>query len=87
MGYSRGGGGSWLFAKDHSEISSAIPIASSFSTDEEIEVPIYVIHGENDELFPLSTIGTSVQHSNSAGSNIRLEVAGGLIHDIQEVEK
>jgi dipeptidyl aminopeptidase/acylaminoacyl peptidase len=66
---------------------TAIPEASSFHTNEKIEVSMYVIHGENDEVFPIDDIESSVKGSNSAGSNITLTIAAGLVHDIIEVEK
>ncbi|HRV56011.1 MAG TPA: dienelactone hydrolase family protein, partial [Mangrovimonas sp.] len=45
-----------------------------------IDVPIYAIHGENDELFPLSDVEDWVQASVDTGSDITLEVAPGLTH-------
>jgi predicted peptidase len=86
-GYSNGGNGSWFFADFYPEIFSAsIPIASSYNpkrTDEsltEIEVPMYVIHGENDELFPVNETQNFVEQSVNAGSSIKFVIAPGLTH-------
>ncbi len=87
MGYSSGGGGSWYYAKENPQISVAIPIASSFNSPERIDVPMFVIHGSEDEIFPLEDIEYSVQSANEAGSSINLTVATGLIHNIREVDK
>lgn len=86
-GYSNGGNGSWFFADYYPELFSvAVPIASSYdperSTGEvpRISVPMYVIHGENDELFPVEQTETFVNKSIAAGSSIEFVVAPGLTH-------
>jgi len=85
-GYSNGGNGSWFFAETQPTIFSAgIPMASYYNTTNNgvgrhIDVPIYAIHGENDELFPLSDVEDWVQASVDTGSDITLEVAPGLTH-------
>ena len=60
-GYSNGGNGAWCFGETQPQlISAAIPMASSYSTTAPdgstrlMPNPMYVIHGENDELFPLA---------------------------------
>lgn len=86
-GYSNGGNGSWFFAETQSELFSAsIPMASYYNTTNNgvgrlIDVPLYVIHGENDELFPLVDTQSWVDASVAAGSDITLVVASGLTHN------
>lgn len=87
-GYSNGGNGSWFFGETQPSIfSAAIPIASSYSTigtdghPRKMPIPMYVIHGEDDELFPVEQTQEWVNESNSAGSNITLEIAPGLSHN------
>jgi len=87
-GYSDGGNGSWFFAQFYPNIFSAsIPMASSYNTKSssgninKIDVPLYVIHGENDELFPLEVTQEYVNESIQAGSDITFEVAPGLSHN------
>ena len=88
-GYSNGGNGSWFFAETQPEgFSAGIPMASSYSTTNtgggarKIDTPLYVIHGENDELFPLAQTQTWVEQSVDAGSRIEFVVAPGLTHNI-----
>ena len=86
-GYSNGGNGSWFYADYYPELfSAAIPMASSYDPERnsgevpEIEVPMYVIHGENDSLFPVETTEAFVNKSIDAGSSIEFVVATGLGH-------
>lgn len=86
-GYSNGGNGSWFFAEIYPEIfRAAIPIASSYSTYSttgnirEIIIPLYVIHGENDELFPLADTQEWVEATKQVGTDVTLEIAPGLTH-------
>lgn len=87
FGISDGGFGSWFFADAHPELfSAAIPIAQAYglmTTDEGIkrtEIPLYVIHGERDELYPFTNTETLVEQSRNAGSEITLVKAIGLDH-------
>lgn len=87
-GYSNGGNASWYFAETQPDFfSAAIPMASSYNTYNTsgtprfIETPLYVIHGENDELFPLEQTEEWVEATRSTGTNITLEVAPGLTHN------
>ena len=87
-GYSDGGNGSWFFAQFYPNLFAAsIPMASSYNTKSssgnvnKIDVPLYVIHGENDELFPLEVTQGYVEESIQAGSDITFEVAPGLSHN------
>ena len=89
FGYSDGGFGSWFFADTHPELFSAgIPMAQAYgliTTDtgvtKKTEVPLYVIHGELDELFPFTNTETLVERSRNAGSEIVLVKAVGLGHN------
>lgn len=87
-GYSNGGNGAWFFAETQPAMFSAgIPMASSYNTyntngaPRKIDVPLYVIHGENDELFPLADTQTWVDATREAGTEVILEVAPGLVHN------
>ena len=86
-GYSNGGNGSWFYADYYPELfSAAIPMASSYDPARsggevpEIDVPLYVIHGEDDELFPVEATETFVNKSRDAGTSIEFVVATGLGH-------
>lgn len=86
-GYSNGGNGSWFFGEYQSNIlSAAIPMASSYSvyqpdsTVRKMDIPMYVIHGENDELFPLAETQAWVEATVGEGSDITFVVAPELGH-------
>ncbi len=86
-GYSNGGNMSWLMAEVAFEaFSASIPIASSYdisesdSTSRKMPIPMYVIHGENDELFPIAETKKWVDESVAAGSDITFVQADGLSH-------
>ncbi|MEX0288978.1 MAG: dienelactone hydrolase family protein [Flavobacteriaceae bacterium] len=88
MGYSDGGNGSWFFADFHPEgFSAGIPMASAYGLTKtqdglvkKIEIPLYVIQGEFDELFPYTNTETWVEQAVDAGSDIILVKALGLTH-------
>lgn len=86
-GYSDGGNGSWFFAETQFEIFSAsIPIASQYNTTNNgigrlIPIPVYVIHGEEDALFPVENVENWVNASIDSGSDITMVVAPELTHN------
>ncbi len=86
-GYSNGGNGAWFFGEFQANtLSAAIPMASSYNvynTDNTVrvmDIPMYVIHGENDELFPLQQTQEWVEATIDAGSDITFVVAPDLGH-------
>ncbi len=71
MGYSNGGNGSWYLAEHYPGLfSAAIPMASAYPIDEKIEIPLYVIHGEKDELFDMAKTRTWVEKTENSGTDI-----------------
>ena len=87
-GYSDGGNGSWFYSQFYPDlISAAIPMATSYNTKRsngdliKIEVPLYVIHGSEDDLFPHDITQAFVEESIGAGSDITFVVADGLVHN------
>lgn len=86
-GYSNGGNGSWYLGETQPQFfSAAIPMASSYntyrpdSTVRVMPVPMYVIHGEDDTLFPLAETQGWVDATKAAGSDITFVVADSLGH-------
>ncbi|MEO9893520.1 dienelactone hydrolase family protein [Aurantibacter sp.] len=86
-GYSDGGNGSWFYAQFYSTLFSvAIPLATSYNTISNtgeynpLDVPVYVIHGEEDELFLLETTQNFINESIEAGSDIQFVIAPELDH-------
>lgn len=87
-GYSNGGNGAWFYGETQPDLlSAAIPMASSYNTyntqgnPRRMNIPMYVIHGELDELFPLEETQEWVEATQSVGSDVTLEVAPGLTHN------
>lgn len=87
MGYSDGGNGSWFFSQYLPNLfSAAIPMASSYAVTSQGGIthqfakPIYAIHGENDQLFPLATIQGYIDETVGVGSDVTFVVASGLEH-------
>lgn len=81
LGYSNGGTSSWYFAAQHPTLfSAAIPMAGSYSRVDKIDIPTYIIHGENDELFSHSTSQQIIKQVSDNGSDITFITATGLSH-------
>lgn len=87
MGYSDGGNGAFFFSQYYPQLfSAAIPMASSYATTSQSGVthqfqdPLYVIHGSEDDLFPIETTKGYVQDAINAGSDITFVTANGLNH-------
>jgi len=85
-GYSDGGNGSWFYAETlFDKFSASIPMASHYITTNDgvgrlIPMPLYVIHGENDELFPVDDVQGWVDASVTSGSDITFVIAPELTH-------
>lgn len=83
-GYSMGGIGSWHIAARHAHLFSAlIPIACNppaSAMNASWQIPIYVIHGEQDELFPLSETRRCVEELEKQGVPIRIRVVEQATH-------
>lgn len=87
IGYSNGGNATWFYSEYQSNTFSAgIAMASSYDTSldatngRKINTPLYVIHSDGDELFPIATTEEWVNKSIDAGSDITWVVATGLSH-------
>ena len=85
-GYSDGGNGSWFFAQYYPEyFSAAIPVASSYNTQRpavsaKINIPVYAIHGSEDQLFNVDITQNFVNATIDAGSDVEFVIAPGLEH-------
>jgi predicted peptidase len=83
-GYSLGGVGTWYIAGRHQErFAAALPMAahppadvSEFSWD----IPLYLIHGREDQLFPLEPLESFVEQLAASGNPIQLVVLEGVTH-------
>ena len=87
MGYSDGANGAWYYAQYYpNKFSAAIPISGLYNTirpglsTAKIDIPLYVIHGENDQLFRLSTQQRYIDETVAAGTDLEFIIAPGLEH-------
>lgn len=80
-GYSMGGIGAWYLVSLYPALFSAtIPVAGEPTGVLEPQVPLLVIHGENDQMFDLAVTRQAVAELVRRGGNARLVVAEGLRH-------
>ena len=86
-GYSNGGNASWLFADFFpAHFTASIAMASSYNPRRAdgsitaITIPMYVIHSNADELFPIEITEGFVNDSVAAGSSIEFVEVDGLSH-------
>lgn len=74
-GYSDGGIGTWWMAQRYaSRFSAAIPVAGVALESYSADLPVYVIHGRNDELFSLERVQNTVADLQDAGRDVQLHV-------------
>jgi len=86
-GYSNGGNGAWFFADFYPQFFSAgIAMASSYDSERsdgsvpKINIPLYVIHSNDDEVFPVAITEGFVDDSVNAGSDIVFVKVDGPTH-------
>lgn len=83
-GYSMGGKGSWyLAARQQARFAVAIPMASRpmpIALTAEWSIPIYALHGEQDELFPLATTAAFIEELRAQGVTVQFAVLPGVSH-------
>lgn len=87
MGYSDGGNGSFFYAQFYPQLfSAAIPIATSYDSRNgtnayhNFMIPIYAIHGDDDQHFPIAITEDYINGSIDVGSDIQFNTAIGLGH-------
>jgi len=84
LGYSMGGSGTWHMASRHPDLfSAAISIsapADAATTPVIIDIPLYVIHGELDELVSSQEIKKLYQKQKTNGAEIKLMIVEGASH-------
>lgn len=84
LGYSMGGSGAWHMASRHPDLfSAAIPISAPAETATMpviMDIPLYVIHGELDELISSQEIKKLYQEQKTNGAEIKLIIVNGASH-------
>ncbi|HEX3037201.1 MAG TPA: dienelactone hydrolase family protein [Thermodesulfobacteriota bacterium] len=83
-GYSFGGIGTWYIAsKNQNEFAGALPISAK-PLEEAIKVdwsiPIYVIHGREDEVFPVEDTVKAVELLKERKTSIEFKIVEGVTH-------
>ncbi len=83
-GYSLGGMGTWHLAASHPEQFSVGVVMAGMPPDNVLEidwqVPLYVIHGRNDEVLPIDPTLGAVAQLQSQGEDIKLIILEGVTH-------
>jgi predicted peptidase len=83
-GYSMGAIGTWYLVSKHPGLfSAAIPVSGIPPKETvlaKVNTPFYVIHSQDDEVFPIQSVKSFVQESQSQGLSVHLEVVSGVGH-------
>ena len=83
-GYSLGGMGTWHFVTSTPERFTAAVAMAGMPPDNALEiewaVPLYVIHGRNDEVLPIDPTLSAVAQLQSQGVDIKLKILEGVTH-------
>jgi predicted peptidase len=84
LGFGRGGLGAWYLAGRHPDIfSAAIPVAApadAEATPQVDNVPLFIIHGENDEVFPPDEVMKLYQKQKGAGADVQFVIVEKTSH-------
>jgi predicted peptidase len=79
-GYSMGGVGTWYMAGRHPDrFTAAIPIAGR-PPEGDFKVPVYAIHGRQDQVMPLGPTEAYIARLKTAGATAELVVLDGPTH-------
>lgn len=83
-GFSLGGSGTWEYASKYPEVfAAAIPISgmpSAGIVDTISGIPLYVIHGKADQIFPWIDVDEVVQQLQSRGLEVQFILLEGISH-------
>ena len=81
-GYSMGGMGTWFFGANYPQLfSAAIPVGSYTNYNKKLKIPFYVIHGEEDQHYPVGEMIEKVDELKDLGSDIQLHIIDGYHHN------
>ena len=83
-GYSLGGIGTWYMAARHQDrFAAAVPMAAkppSGVLNVDWHIPLFVIHGQQDELFPVQETKKITKQLQKTGIDVKLLVLDGVTH-------
>ena len=81
LGYSDGGTGAAYFASKYPHlVDGAVAIAGNYLPADQYDVPLYVAHGTNDELFEFSKAQTKINESKANSQHVVFIAAEGYSH-------
>jgi len=79
-GYSNGGICTWYLAQKYPKVFAAgLPIAGYYNS-EKIKVPLYILHGEDDELFKWRDVDLAITSAINYGSPIKYKLLPRFTH-------
>jgi predicted peptidase len=80
-GYSMGGFGAWYLSDKYGTVfSAAVPMAAEPFGSLRGDVPTYIIHGTDDELFDVEFAERAFQELSARGVEVGLGIGEGLSH-------
>jgi predicted peptidase len=82
-GYSFGGIGTWYIAsRNQGEFGGALPISARPPETINVDwsIPIYVIHGREDEIFPIEYTLKAVELLRKRNADVELKIVEGVTH-------
>jgi predicted peptidase len=81
IGYSMGGVGTWYLASRHPDrFTAAIPIAGRPPGQLDVKIPVYALHGRQDEVMPIGPTESLINHLSAGGADARLMVVNDATH-------
>ena len=79
-----GGMGTWHLAASHPERFAAAVVMAGLPPDNvaeiEWEVPLFIIHGRNDEVLPIQPTLDAVEELQSLGVELEFQTLEGVTH-------
>lgn len=80
-GFSMGGFGTWYYGSKYPDIfCAAIPVAGRPTGDLDMQIPIYALHGQFDEIVDIEPTKKEIKKLKKSGLNAKLYVIQGLTH-------
>ena len=83
-GYSMGGIGAWHLAAHHQDRFSAALIVSAQPPTEAVnvnwDIPLYIIHSRQDEVFPLKSTEATVTRLRNQGFSVEMDIVERVTH-------
>lgn len=75
LGYSNGGIGAWYFARVYPQyFDAAVPIAANETVVGRTPLPVFAIHGENDEVFSIDAVRAAIEALAREGQDVTFAV-------------